>query len=141
MKSQRGHFAAIAGAVAALVMTALLLGLGVGTASAADTGTSGIVLGANGPTTTITADGAPIELIPAASAELPPETPTAATAAQQTTAAAAGIEVQGVSSSTGPTASAGVDGQGAIAWVVIGAVVVLGGLAFAFTRIRSAARH
>lgn len=135
------------GALAALVVA--LCCAGVGVASAAEPSGS-IELGADEPTSTVTVDGTPIELIPATSYELPPETagssPVVTESPTQGSNAAssqseADIEVQGVSSSTGPTASAGVGGPVTVVWFVIGAVLVLGVAALWLVRARRSERH
>lgn len=132
------------GALVALVVALCCAGIGV--ASAAEPSGS-IELGADEPTSTVTVDGTAIELIPATSYELPPETAAASSVDDQPPASetagnvGAGIEVQGVSSSTGPTASAGVGGPVSAIWYVIGAVLVLGVAALWLVRARRSARH
>lgn len=114
----------------------LVLGLGAGVAGAAETtgpSAGAIDLGANEPTTTIVVDGTPIELIPAASAELPPEATDGATES--------GIEVQGVSAQAGSTAPAGAGSSMATIWIVIAAVVVLGAAVLLAVRRRRATSH
>lgn len=131
MTTHRTHPVRMWSALLALVVALMAAGMGVASAATADPGIDlGIV---NGPTTTITADGTPIELIPAASAELPAETTAAAASSQ--------IEVQGVSSSTGPTAAAGMAAPVSLTWILVGALVILGGAALLLTRSRRAARH
>lgn len=141
----------ILGALVALVVALCCAGIGVATAAEPS---GSIDLGVDGPTTTVTVDGTPIELIPATSYELPPETagPTPDDAAvspvaQESVAGSSmsgsesGIEVQGVSSSTGPTSSAGVGGPVSAVWYLVGAVVLLGAAALWLVRARRAARH
>lgn len=119
---------------------------GIGVASAAG---PSIELGADEPTTTVTVDGTAIELIPATSYELPPEAAVASSVEGQSPASAtetagnvgAGIEVQGVSSSTGPTASAGVGGAIGAVWYVVAAALGLGVAALWLARARRSARH
>lgn len=133
MTSHRAHPVRMWGALLALVIALLLSGVGV--ANAASTA-PGIDLGdGSGPTTTVTAAGGGlIELIPPASSQLPDEPTTAAVSSSE-------IEVQGVSSSTGPTSAAGVDAPISLMWIVIGALVLLGGAALILTRWRRVAQH
>lgn len=138
MKTLRGRSLRMLGALVALVVA--LCCAGVGMASAAEPSGS-IDLGADGPTTTVTVDGTPIELIPATSYELPPETAGATSEAESPASTDSGIEVQGVSSSTGPTSAAGVGGPVSVVWFVVGGLIVLGAAALWMVRMRRAARH
>jgi hypothetical protein len=112
----------------------------VGVASAAEPAGS-VDLGIDQPTTSISVDGGVVELIPATSYELPPESTTAPAADSQIQVQGVSSEVQGASSSTGPTSSAGVGGSVSVTWFVVGALVVLVAVALWLVRSRRAAQH
>lgn len=141
--SARGHTARLVGALVTLAVALLSAGVGVGVAGAAEpTGSASapVDAGANGPTTTIEVEGGQIELIPATSYELPP-TASAEETAPVADPASPAIEVQGVSSTSGPTAAAGVDSPNSWMWFVLGGLVVLAAAVWWLARSRRVARH
>lgn len=127
---------------ALLATTVALCFASVGMASAAEPGPAGSVdLGVDQPTTSISVDGGVVELIPATSYELPPESSTAPSADPQIAVEGVSSEAQGASSSTGPTASAGVGSAVGVTWFVVAALAVLVVAALWLVRARRSGQH
>jgi hypothetical protein len=147
MRLLLGRPARLLGALLAVVVALCCATAGVASAEEPTAPAGSINLGADEPTTTISVDGGVVELIPATSYELPPESTTGST--EDSAIAVEGVsceivdssEVQGASSSTGPTSSAGVGGPISVTWFAVGLLVILAAAAVWLARSRRAARH
>jgi cobalamin biosynthesis Mg chelatase CobN len=122
------------GVLLAAVVALCCATAGIASAETSTEPAGSINLGVDEPTTTISVDGGVVELIPATSYELPSEStalPSNITVrgASSEVASTSGAESQGVSSSTGPTSSAGVGGSVSVTWFVVGVLAILGAVA------------
>jgi hypothetical protein len=149
MRLLLGRPARLLGALLAVVVALCCATAGVASAEEPTVPAGSINLGADEPTATIPVDGGAIELIPATSYELPPEsaagsTEDSAISVQGVSSEIADVpssEAQGASSSTGPTSSAGVGGPISVTWFAVGLLVILAAAAVWLARSRRAARH